>query len=216
MSLDAPKHGQPHQRQEGSLERTERNPFAASGPIWAHMDKPASKAKARKGGTGFAHIVVLLGLLGLGAGLALPWAAPSRYGTPVDLVRQGLLFDFLRDGLAIFHVAYLNIAALSLAGALLVFFLLLLALNRAMNIPVLTVFAWLLIALIALAAALGLVFLFARQHLLAGPLGQEPVTFGLYSWFGGLGLLMLGLAAEYIAHLRLAGPHGPSGLGRVL
>lgn len=216
MSQQSPKQGQPQQRHEGSLERTERNPFAASGPIWAHMDAPASKAPGSKGSTRFAHILVLLGVLGLAAGLALPWAAPSRYGTPVDLVRQGLLVDFLRDGLYIFHVVYLDIAALSLAGALLLFCILLMALNRVMNIPVLTGCASLLLTLAALAVALGLVFLLARQQWLAAPLGNEPATFGLYIWFGGLGLLVLGVAAEYVAHLRLAGPNGPSGLGKVL
>lgn len=216
MNQEVPRHGQPPERPMGALERTERNPFAASGPIWAHMDAPVGKAKPRKGAARFAHTLVLLGLLGLGAGLALPWAAPSRYGTPLDLVRQGLLFDFLQHGLYIFQVAYLDIAALSLAGALLLFFLLLLVLNRAMNIPVLTGCAGLLLTLVVLSVALGLIFVFARQHWLAAPLGQEPATFGLYIWFGGLGLLVLGVAAEYIAHLRLTGPSDPSGLGRVL
>jgi hypothetical protein len=216
MSQESLKHGQPHERHEGGLDRTERNPFAASGPIWAHMDQPVSKEPGRKAGAGFAHTLVVLGILGLCAGLALPWAAPARYGTPVDLVRQGLLFDFLRDGLYIFHVVYLNVAALSLAGGLLLFCILLMALNRAMNIPVLTGCAGLLLALIMLSVALGLVFLFVRQHLLAASLGSEPVAPGLYVWFGGLGLLILGLAAEYVAHLRRAGPNGPSGLGRVL
>jgi hypothetical protein len=131
-------------------------------------------------------------------------------------VRQGLLFDFLHDGLYIFHVVYLNVAALSLAGALLLFCILLMALNRAMNIPVLTGCAGLLLALIVLSIALGLVFLFIRQQLPGAPQSKEPVAPGLYVWFAGLGLLLLGLAAEYVAHLRLAGPNGPSGLGRVL
>jgi len=209
------KDGQPHRGLEGGLERTERNPFAVSRPIWAR-EKPASSAPKRRGGTGFAHTLVILGALGLGAGLALPWAAPSRYGTPVDLIRHGMLLDWLHDGLYIFHVVYLDVAALSLAGGLLVFFLLLMTLNRTMNIPVLTGCAWLLLALVLLAAALGLFFLFARQHALDAPVAGEPVSLGLYVWFGALGLLLLGLAAEYVAHLRLAGPAGPSGLGRVL
>ncbi len=209
------KDGQPRRGFEGGLERTERNPFAVSRPIWAR-DKPAASPTRRRGGTRFAHALVLLGVLGIGAGLVLPWAAPSRYGTPIDLIRHGMLLDWLHDGLSIIHVVYLNVAALSLAGGLAVFFLLLMTLNRAMNIPVLTGCAWLLLALVLLAAALGLFFLFARQQVLDALAAGEPVTLGLYVWFSGLGLLLLGLGAEYVAHLRLAKPAGPSGLGRVL
>jgi hypothetical protein len=200
---------------EGSLERSERNPFAAAGPIWAQEKPPASKT-ARRSGAGFAHTLALLGLLIFFLGLALPWSAPAKYGSPVALVQQGLLLDLLRDGLYIFRVVYLDIPSVSLAGGLLVFLLLLIVLNRVMNIPVLTFFAGLLVTLLLLAAALGLVFLFARQQFLDAPLAGEPVTIGLYLWFIGLGLLLLGLAAEYLAHLRQVGPAGPSGLGRVL
>ncbi|HEX6778263.1 MAG TPA: hypothetical protein VF099_08680 [Ktedonobacterales bacterium] len=221
MGQDWQPHGQPHQRSEQPLERverTERNPFAAPGPIWAKPGLPARKSKRSTGKLRFPHTLVTLGLLGLIAGILLPWAAPARYGTPVDLIRHGMLLGLLQDGLYIFHidVDYVNVVALSLAGALLVCFLLLMALNRAMNIPVLTGWAWLLIALIALALALGLLFLFARQQVLSAPQSAEPAALGVYVWFGGLGLLVLGLAAEYIGHLRLAGPAGPSGLGRVL
>lgn len=221
MGQDWQPHGQPHQRSEQPLERverTERNPFAAPGPIWANPGLAAKTPRRSAGNLRFPHALVIVGLLGLIAGMLLPWAAPSRYGTPVDLIRHGMLLGLLHDGLYIFRidVDYVNVVTLSLAGALVVCFLLLLALNRAMNIPVLTTWAWLLVALIVLAVALGLLFIFARQYVLSGQQAAEPVAMGVYIWFGGLGLLVLGLAAEYLGHLRLAGPAGPSGLGRVL
>ena len=221
MGQDWQQHGQPHQRREQPLERverTERNPFAAPGPIWANPGVAAKTSKRSAGSLRFPHTLVTVGLLGLIGGTLLPWAAPARYGTPVDLIRHGMLLGLLHDGLYIFRVAvdYVNVIALSLAGTLVVCFLLLLALNRAMNIPVLTTWAWLLVALIVLAVALGLLFIFARQHILSAQQAAEPVAMGVYIWFGALSLLVLGLAAEYIGHLRLAGPTGPSGLGRVL
>ena len=221
MGQDWQARKQPHQRGDQPLERverTERNPLAAPGPIWANSGAAPRKPRRSAGRLRFPHALVIVGLIGLVAGFLLPWAAPARYGTPVDLIRRGMLLDMLYDGLYIFRVAVdsVNVAALSLAGALLVCFLLLMALTRAMNIPVLTTWAWLLVALLALAAALGLLFIFARQHVLSAPQAAEPVAIGVYIWFGGLGLLVLGLAAEYVGHLRLAGPAGPSGLGRVL
>ncbi len=208
--------GEKPERFEGSLERSERNPFAASGPIWAKEKAPPASETRRRTGAGFAHTLTLLGALIFLLGLALPWAAPAKYGTPVDFVLRGQLLEWLSDSLYIFRVVYLDIPALSLAAGLVMFFLLVIVLNRAMNIPVLTFFAVLLLILLLLAAALGLVFLFAREGWLAAELSREPVTIGLYFWFGGLGVLLLGLAAEYLAHLRGMGPVGPSGLGRVL
>ena len=64
MGQDWQQHGQPHQRSEQPLERverTERNPFAAPGPIWANPGVAAKTPKRSAGSLRFPDLIAQRG-----------------------------------------------------------------------------------------------------------------------------------------------------------